>query len=328
MLTKNYLIYLLFATLLIMAVIQPGNAKKKRKKSRKRKRPTQVESYNTTTCAEIMLPMCRNLIPYTHTQLTMKKEGVLMTQGQLSALVEPLWAYMDTECSPHFRELACGYYLPKCHPTTGKPMLPCRSLCRDAKKECSRTFSRHRIDWPSELKCTNFPTKNCMTSSDDSHVTSVVDTGTRCIHNVLPMCANLTSNHTAVKKYMFGVLPNMFLQNSPGRIFIEMNNFEALVKSQCSPNLAFFVCGVYLPFCTGNEGTDGFRVPCKELCEEVFSACKAKLYEITGVNWPSKFQCHRYPSRESTSNRLKCLEAEQLDIIRQAALPSLNKTEN
>lgn len=324
MLTKNYLIYLLLAALLIMAVIQPGNAKKKkRKKSRRRKQPTPVESYNTTTCTKIMLPMCRNLIPYSSTQLIRKKNGVLMTQGELSTIIQPLWAYMDTECSPQFRELACGYYLPKCNPTTGQPMLPCRTVCRAAKRGCSKTFNAHNIKWPNELKCNNFPTTNCVAPSKLVHVTPIEATGTRCIHNIIPMCANLTA-HTRNKKYVLGVLPNMFLQNSPERIFKEMNNFEDLVLSNCSDKLAFFICGVYLPYCSDNEGANGFRVPCQELCVEVFKKCGKKLNEITGLNWPSKFQCHRYPSRDSASNRLQCLEANQMDLIQKGTLPPLN----
>ncbi|GAB1603874.1 protein mom-5-like [Argonauta hians] len=323
MLTKNYFIYSLLAILLIMAVVQPTNARRKKKKSRKRNRPAPTESYNRTTCVEIKLPMCSNLIPYSVTQLIHKKEGSVMTQGQLSSLLEPLWAYMDTECSPQFREMACGHYLPKCHPNTGQPMRPCRSVCRAAKKGCNRIFSAHNINWPNEFKCSNFPTKNCVGPSNLTHITPVEETGTRCILNTIPMCANLTPN-TNKKKYVLGVLPNMFLQNSPERIFKEMNNYKDLIATNCSRHLAFFVCGVYLPFCTDNQGADGFRVPCREVCEEVYNSCKDVLTRISGVDWPSKFQCHRYPSKESTNSRLQCLEPSQIDIARKGTLPTKN----
>lgn len=301
----------------MLLIVQPSwGARKKKSRKSKSKKPKINDNYDKATCTEVVLPMCRNLITYNSTQLIHKKDGQIMTQGQLSSLIEPLWAFMDTECSPQFRELVCGYYMPKCDPTTGQPKKPCRSVCRMAKRDCLGLFKTQNRAWPQNLRCNNFPVKNCVPASSLHSFPNIQDTGTRCIPNTIPMCSNLTANTKNANKYVFGFLPNMFLQNFRPRIANEVNNYNELVATGCSPHLAFFICGVYLPYCVDNQGIDGFRVPCREVCQEVFNSCHKQIVKTFNFQWPSKFQCHRYPPKEGAENRLKCLEPSELGMVR------------
>ncbi|OWF37022.1 Frizzled-5 [Mizuhopecten yessoensis] len=107
-----------------------------------------------------------------------------------------------------------------------------------------------------------------------------------------------------------GSLPNFFQQGDPKMIAKEMENFRLLLRSNCSPDLRFFMCGVYKPFCPSNNRP--IVLPCRELCEEVKMSCAAKYRELyNGLRWPSKFQCHRYPFSNST--RMPCKLRDVID---------------
>ncbi|BFZ25775.1 hypothetical protein BsWGS_28814 [Bradybaena similaris] len=237
-------------------------------------------------CEEIYLPMCKGLVPYTQTKLPNQFNHT--TQLEVYRHLERLWPYMDQSCSKNVRLLACSTYLPKCHgkqPAQG----PCKKTCMQAKKKCADMLKELMgFNWADKFECKGLPARNCVKPVRD---TKCLVEHTHCVENsVMPMCGNLT--------FPWGTLPNMFGQCSVDELKTEMQQFDALVSTNCHLHLKFLICGVYSPFCVRNEVP--FTFPCREICEEIRQACEPhyrRLYHQ--LPWPQKLQCHRYPTSES-----------------------------
>ncbi|XP_060082760.1 frizzled-10-like [Ylistrum balloti] len=245
-------------------------------------------------CEEIIAPMCRGLIPYNMTK--MPNMFGHTTQAQAYRRMERYWSGMDLPCSNNFRLTICGVFFPQCESGDGyvTTKLPCREGCLYAKRECRKSFKQLNMKWPSKvLKCKKLSrkkSKNCVKPYPKVK-TPPVPQYLYCEPNQIEMC-----NGFNIGK---GSLPNFFQQGKPNEVATEMENYRLLLRSNCSPNLRFFICGVYKPFCPSNNRP--IVLPCRELCQEVKQSCESiyrKLYN--GMRWPSKFQCHRYPLSNST----------------------------
>jgi hypothetical protein len=62
--------------------------------------------------------------------------------------------FIKSGCSPKFQFFLCSLYAPACNDTQ---LVPCRSVCKNAKRGCRRLVLRHGVKWPKELNCRLFP---------------------------------------------------------------------------------------------------------------------------------------------------------------------------
>lgn len=64
------------------------------------------------------------------------------------------------KCSSLLASFLCGLYAPSCRGTE-RLLKPCRELCLEAKSQCKRVIrdvsKTKGFQWPSDLKCRNFP---------------------------------------------------------------------------------------------------------------------------------------------------------------------------
>ena len=68
----------------------------------------------------------------------------------------------DKDCSATLSTFLCGLHVPPCRKTK-RPLLPCREFCLKARSQCKREMrlsKRGGLQWPSILKCRNFPGKD------------------------------------------------------------------------------------------------------------------------------------------------------------------------
>lgn len=67
------------------------------------------------------------------------------------------------DCSAPLATFLCGLHLPPCRKTK-LPLPPCKELCLQARSQCKRVIKRvtktDSFQWPSDLKCRNFPGKD------------------------------------------------------------------------------------------------------------------------------------------------------------------------
>ncbi|XP_048748750.1 uncharacterized protein LOC125660944 [Ostrea edulis] len=242
-------------------------------------------------CEEIMVPLCRGLVGYTHTRLPNRFNHT--TQRRVYRIIEPYWPFIDNDCHKNFRLTLCGAFLPKCTPGNSTVELPCRETCFSAKRACSPKLKQGGLKWPNKyLKCKRFRRKkhgSCRKPVRKRLTPQPLRYGF-CEQNTFSACANLSIQLRS--------LPNMFLQSDERIIQIEMDQYELLLQSRCHDNLPFLLCGIFAPFCPTVQ--QPYVLPCRETCDEVKSACQGAFRRLyRDLRWPAKLQCHRYPSGSS-----------------------------
>ncbi|XP_065916851.1 uncharacterized protein [Dysidea avara] len=73
-------------------------------------------------------------------------------------------------CTAEMRAFLCYHFFPSCSPTTDDSLIPCRSVCRKARKGCENCFG-DGLTWPAV--CENLSVnRNCVTLRDIEQYTS------------------------------------------------------------------------------------------------------------------------------------------------------------
>ncbi|CAB0003610.1 unnamed protein product [Nesidiocoris tenuis] len=109
--------------------------------------------------------------------------------------------------------------------------------------------------------------------------------GHKCEPITIPMCRELG--------YNFTVMPNFAGHEDQNLAERELKNFMPLVHYNCSSHLRFFLCSVFVPFCS--EHVVGAIPSCRSLCEEVQTDCQPVM-ESFHFTWPAQFNCSKFPA--------------------------------
>ena len=107
--------------------------------------------------------------------------------------------------------------------------------------------------------------------------------GRKCEPVTIPLCTGIKYNKT--------IFPNMLKHRTQEEAGLEVHQFFPLVKVQCSPDLAFFLCSMYAPICTVLETP---LPPCRRLCERARSGCE-QLMNSFDFTWPESLACEKLP---------------------------------
>ncbi|XP_040029659.2 frizzled-7-like [Gasterosteus aculeatus] len=99
----------------------------------------------------------------------------------------------------------------------------------------------------------------------------------------VPLCLDLVYNQT--------IMPNLLGHTNQEEAGLEVHQFYPLVEVQCSMDLRFFLCSVYLPVCTI---LDRALPPCRSLCERARLGCEGVLNRF-GFRWPKRLRCEDFP---------------------------------
>ena len=86
-------------------------------------------------------------------------------------------------------------------------------------------------------------------------------------------------------------MPNLLKHNTQEEAGMEVHQFFPLVKVQCSPDLHFFLCSVYVPVCTI---LDRPLPPCRHLCLSAKDGCEDLMNKF-GFQWPESLDCNKFP---------------------------------
>ncbi|KAL8562926.1 hypothetical protein ACOMHN_004618 [Nucella lapillus] len=258
------------------------------------------EMVNSTTleCEEVMVPMCRGLVDYSHTRLPNRFNHT--TQQQVYWALQPWWPFIDMGCSDNLRTFLCALYLPRCAPGELSTDLPCRKTCTKARSRCAAIVEHHGLQWGDDLDCATLSgskkSRGCVRSRRETNKKRRRQIA-ECQPNPVSMCQNMP--------YTLGSLPNPFMQSDLDEITVEMQQYSALIESGCSGRLPFLLCGSFMPFCIhGPLRDEAYVVPCREVCQQVRHDCRRQFHDSWGgLPWPAKLHCHRYPSY--TSNYLQ-----------------------
>ena len=105
-------------------------------------------------CEKIKIPMCQS-IGYNLTYMPNMFNHD--TQEEAALEVHQYWPLVATNCSPDLKLFLCSLYAPMCKTIFTDEVLPCRSLCRRAKKGCAPLLRQNGFSWPEKMWCRNFP---------------------------------------------------------------------------------------------------------------------------------------------------------------------------
>lgn len=125
-------------------------------------------------CEEIKIPLCQNLgYNTTYTPNRFLHED----QDEAALEVHQFWPLVQINCSPVLKFFLCSLYAPVCDKLYGKELLPCRSVCKQAKAGCLDLMKNYGFKWPEKMECNLFPTKQenplCMAKENDATSTSL-----------------------------------------------------------------------------------------------------------------------------------------------------------
>ncbi|XP_054633887.1 frizzled-7-A-like [Dunckerocampus dactyliophorus] len=99
----------------------------------------------------------------------------------------------------------------------------------------------------------------------------------------IPLCTDMAYNQT--------IMPNLLGHTNQEDAGLEVHQFYPLVKVQCSGDLQFFLCSMYVPVCTVLEQA---IPPCRTLCNRARQGCEALMNKF-GFQWPEKLHCENFP---------------------------------
>ncbi|CAG9823567.1 unnamed protein product [Phaedon cochleariae] len=108
----------------------------------------------------------------------------------------------------------------------------------------------------------------------------------RCQRLNIPFCTGMPYNET--------ILPNLLGHQTMEDAGMEIHQYFPLVKINCSKDLEFFLCQVFMPVCTI---LDYPLPPCKSLCLSAKHGCEDIMMKF-GFPWPENLNCDNWPDQE------------------------------
>lgn len=105
----------------------------------------------------------------------------------------------------------------------------------------------------------------------------------KCEPIQVPLCKNISYNQT--------IMPNLLNHQTQEDAGLEVHQFFPLVKVQCSKELRFFLCTMYVPVCTVLAKP---IPPCRSLCNQARSGCETLMQKF-GFKWPDSLDCEKFP---------------------------------
>ncbi|KAM8825952.1 uncharacterized protein ACB058_019405 [Synchiropus picturatus] len=238
-------------------------------------------------CQAITVPLCKDL-PYSDTVFP----NILghRTQEDAGLFVSQFYPVVQVQCSAHLKTFLCSVYTPEC--VSGRARPPCRTLCEQARSDCSPILNKFGFQWPETLRCESFTTESCQ------HY-GVSTSGGICEPINIPLCQGLSYNQT--------ISPNLLGHRSQREAAVKMSFFNSIVENLCGTDVRFLLCLVYAPQCVAGE----VRRPCRSFCQRAKSSCD-RLIKNFGVSWPEELKCDLFPEESclSEDNGSEVLSAE------------------
>lgn len=149
------------------------------------------------------------------------------------------------------------------------------------------------------LVCPVFPHKLIPTETEDP-----IPRHGRCQPINIPICESIPYNTT--------IFPNILGHQTQEDAGLEAHQYFPLVKINCSPDLQFFLCSLFVPVCTI---LDHPLPPCKSLCMSGKEGCGAVMQGF-GFQWPEYLNCDQFPDNNSPDSDQLCVGPNKLAINR------------
>ena len=120
-------------------------------------------------CEKIKIDLCQNLtynMTYTPNRFLHKR------QEHAALEINQFWPLIQLNCSPVLKFFLCSLYVPVCNKLYSGELLPCRSVCKQAKTGCLQIMKTYGFKWPEQMECNLFPERKdspfCMAKENDA----------------------------------------------------------------------------------------------------------------------------------------------------------------
>lgn len=129
----------------------------------------------------------------------------------------------------------------------------------------------------------------------------------------IPFCQQYPYNGTMMPNHM-----NHQKQEDAAQDFY---SYLPLIKLNCSPDLQFFLCLMYVPVCTLLEKP---LKPCREICMRIKTGCDTVMTNF-GQSWPPQFDCDTLPKFEAgtTDPNKMCVGTNETSDMTTTIIPPL-----
>ncbi len=104
----------------------------------------------------------------------------------------------------------------------------------------------------------------------------------------IPMCTWLPYNMTR--------MPNLLYHSTQRNAILVIEQYQALVDTNCSDSLLFFLCAMFAPMCPMGFNQD-IIPPCRADCEKARDGCEPILTRYN-LSWPEDLRCQQLPRYE------------------------------
>ncbi|XP_053327771.1 secreted frizzled-related protein 3 [Spea bombifrons] len=131
--------------------------------------------------------------------------------------------------------------------------------------------------------------------------------GASCEPVKIPMCKPMPWNMTK--------MPNHLHHSTQANAILAFEQFEGLLKVDCSKDLLFFLCAMYAPICTIDFQHEPIK-PCKSVCERARTGCEPIMQRF-GHRWPENLACEELP----VYDRGVCISPEAIITVEQGTDP-------
>ena len=119
-------------------------------------------------------------------------------------------------------------------------------------------------------------------------------------------CEPIDVEYCKNKGYNFTRMPNTLGLDRQHQAKMQLDTYKALVEVNCSSELQFFLCAVYLPMCHNKLGPGKAIVPCQGWCRAEKYKCSAVLKSFD-IPWPEALNCSQFPQYNGHEDQM-CME--------------------
>jgi len=248
------------------------------------------------TCHPIKNSVCASLHP---NYATFFPNINFNTHDDADLHFESFTSIINHECSDKLKLLLCSTHYPACIPSTHNRsemnvIYPCKSVCRQVKRNCEPFLQHYNVSWPDLLNCDNFTSKKdglCIDALESQPTCEPIDTRAKSICGVLD------------KNYLTHFPHGKFKTQNDA--YEEFKLYLPYLEHNCSAELLPLLCYHYFPSCSPNQ--DEPKVPCKAVCRKARTGCE-DCFKKDKSTWPDIFNCDKNYSVNKNCITLKDIE--------------------
>lgn len=228
--------------------------------------PACVKVKGSETCYPVEVDMCKN---HGYALTTLKPSE----QTEADSTLQQFKPLIAANCHKDFGAVLCKAFVPSCDPISHKKIPACHDECSNTKAGCEPIMKSFGFTWPAELNCDE------LIGDTANQACTKMKVSAACYPLDIDMCKSHGYSLTTLK-------PSEQLEAG-----LTLQSFIPLIKINCSPDLAAFLCKAYAPACDANYFK---KIPaCHANCLNAKAGCEPTMKSFS-FRWPTELNCDEF----------------------------------